>query len=204
KESASGDKTATNFDFGSKGENIVCACGSNDTVWFGDSQGMLYWFHATYIVDWMQSFSVTFNYIKFLPKRNFLVCVGKDDSQDSNGGTKYQCYFISPTEKHAAPLLIREAKLFSSRIPEQTITCFDSNACFNMIALGTQNSGTCLFRGDLIQERTCRMRMLRDDNSSVLDVHFLTSNSKQILFVCATLSITSYLVPDRGDLEVSF
>ncbi|CEM18634.1 unnamed protein product [Vitrella brassicaformis CCMP3155] len=203
--------------------HVVCVAGGPDQIWLGDAHGCLHRLDRQYRLVSFCAFEMALYGLKQLQMtteggrtQSLLIALGRDEGPRGSGPgglTKYKVYDLSPgtEDEEGFPKCLREARLFSAKMPEQNITCFDANRPFTQLAIGTESAGVCLFRGDLIKERTCRLRLLRDVVSPVTGVHFLKADAistkteqRYYLFVCTTTSIASYLCSDKGDPQVMY
>ncbi|KAL8424591.1 hypothetical protein Efla_003707 [Eimeria flavescens] len=124
-----------------------------------------------------------------------------EDARTRLGVLKYKCYSTTQVDAKGYPVLLREAGLFS-KLPEQVVTCSDINKSFTMLAVGTEGAGVCLFRGDLLREKTCRLRLMKDNDEPINSVRFLaspTDDKAHYMVVCSNTSLTCYAVPLKGE-----
>lgn len=201
--------------------NIVCTAGTDACLWLGDDAGVLYTLDHDCQLKSLKCFDLCFVAMHAAAQASCIVCIGRDfpaekaggkgsstggvahaeDWQPRQGILKYKCYSTNQVDSSNNPVLLREAGLFS-KIPEQVVVCSDINRGFTMLAVGTESAGVCLFRGDLLRERTCRLRLMKESDEPITSVRFLTSITDpktHYMLVCSNRSITCYAVPLKGE-----
>lgn len=200
---------------------IVCTSGTDTCLWLGDDAGLLHTLDHDYQLKSLKSFDVCFVAMHAAPQASCVVCIGRDlpaekqgnrssrqdgaglseDTRTRKGILKYKCYSTTQVDSKGYPVLLREAGLFS-KLPEQIAVCSDINKNFTMLAVGTEGAGLCLFRGDLLKEKTCRLRLMKESDDPITNVKFLCSLSDtrtHYMLVCSNCSITCYAVPVKGE-----
>ncbi|CDJ43024.1 hypothetical protein, conserved [Eimeria tenella] len=205
--------------------NIVCTAGTDDCLWMGDDTGVLHTLDLNFQLKSRKSFDICFVAMHAALQASCIVCIGRDAPTDKPGSTgaplegsgdaedvrtrqgilKYKCYSTTQVDGRGNPVLLREAGLFS-KIPEQVLLCSDINQNFTMLAVGTEGAGICLFRGNLLREKTCRLRLMKENDETVTSVRFLASPADakvHYMLVCYTTSIKCYSIPLRGEPKVS-
>ncbi|CDJ34586.1 uncharacterized protein EMH_0021140 [Eimeria mitis] len=203
---------------------IVCTVGTESGLWMGDDAGVLHTLDQDFQLKSLKSFDICFVAMHAAVSASSIVCIGRDapaekpgnvgaavdssgqndDSRIRQGILKYKCYSTTQLDAKGNPVLLREAGLFS-KIPEQVFVCSDINSNFTMLAVGTETAGVCLFRGNLLKEKTCRLRLMRENDERIVSVRFLTSPSDakiHYMLVCYASSITCYAVPLKGEPKV--
>ncbi|OEH76661.1 vacuolar membrane related protein [Cyclospora cayetanensis] len=203
--------------------SIVCAAGTDAYLWLGDDDGFLHTLDHDFQLRSLKSFDVCFVSMHAAVHASCIVCIGRDlqsekpgkgpvgngmdqleDPRIRKGVLKYKCYSTTQVDGKGNPVLLREAGLFS-KIPEQVVVCSDINKNFTMLAVGTESAGVCLFRGDLLREKTCRLRLMKENDEAVASVRFLASQSDSnthYMLVCNTSSIACYAVTLKGEPKV--
>ncbi|XP_026191964.1 vacuolar protein sorting-associated protein 11 homolog [Cyclospora cayetanensis] len=203
--------------------SIVCAAGTDAYLWLGDDDGFLHTLDHDFQLRSLKSFDVCFVSMHAAVHASCIVCIGRDlqsekpgkgpvgngmgqleDPRIRQGVLKYKCYSTTQVDGKGNPVLLREAGLFS-KIPEQVVVCSDINMNFTMLAVGTESAGVCLFRGDLLREKTCRLRLMKENDEAVASVRFLASQSDSnthYMLVCNTSSIACYAVTLKGEPKV--
>uniref|UniRef100_A0A0G4G6F6 RING-type domain-containing protein n=1 Tax=Chromera velia CCMP2878 TaxID=1169474 RepID=A0A0G4G6F6_9ALVE len=211
---------------------VSCVAGNSKELWLGDAGGGLHRVDERLEVSSFQAFDITTYSVRCVGDTKFLVGIGRDE--DVRGGTKYRVFspnapaqaaWAGSAERRSVPPCLREAKVFSGKIPEQTVTTFDCelsglNAAEGLgssgyqpqaqqgggggngicqLAVGTDESGIMLFRGDLIKDRTCRLRLLQDMPGQVTSLHFCSFRGQTVLFATTPTSVAAYASPLRGD-----
>eukprot|EP00921_Rhytidocystis_pertsovi_P000597 GHVQ01001074.1.p1 GENE.GHVQ01001074.1~~GHVQ01001074.1.p1 ORF type:complete len:900 (+),score=59.45 GHVQ01001074.1:388-3087(+) len=96
--------------------------------------------------------------------------------RSDDGVIKYKCYRSDMT-------LAREA-----RLQVTNITMISATSDFMQLAIGTSHDGVSLFRGDLVKEKSTRLRTIKIDQS-VTGVHVLDTRT---MFVCTRSYVSSY------------
>ncbi|CDJ49386.1 Vacuolar membrane protein, related [Eimeria brunetti] len=203
----------------------VCTVGTDSALWLGDNAGFLHTLDHDLQLKSLKSFDICFVAMHAAASASCIVCIGRDAPTDKSGNAraaadgsgqsddlrmrqgvlKYKCYSTTQVDANGNPVLLREAGLFS-KIPEQVFVCSDINQNFTMLAVGTETAGICLFRGNLLKEKTCRLRLMRESDERIVSVRFLTSPSDpkiHYMLVCYASSITCYVVPLKGEPKVS-
>ncbi|KAL8454514.1 hypothetical protein Emed_000235 [Eimeria media] len=205
---------------------IVCTAGTDTALWLGDNLGVLHTLDHDFQLKSLKTFDISFVAMHAAPAAGCIVCIGRDNAAEKPGGgktpvpdvvgsvedlksrqgtLKYKCYSTTQVDSKGHPVLLREAGLFS-KLPEQVVTSSDINKNFTMLAVGTEGAGVCLFRGDLLREKTCRLRLMkvvrRENDEPINSVRFLaspTDEKSQYMLVCTNSSMTCYAVPLKGE-----
>ncbi|CDJ59945.1 hypothetical protein, conserved [Eimeria maxima] len=208
------------------GSVIVCTVGTDSGLWLGDDAGVLHTLDRGFQLKSLKCFDICFVAMHAAVLASCIVCIGRDApvEKPGDGGAfmdgsgqidelrvrqgvlKYKCYSTTQVDSKGNPVLLREAGLFS-KIPEQPFICSDINQNFTMLAVGTETAGICLFRGNLLKEKTCRLRLMRESDERIVSVRFLTSPSDakiHHMLVCYTSSVTCYFVPLKGEPKVGY
>ncbi|PFH38740.1 hypothetical protein BESB_010820 [Besnoitia besnoiti] len=215
---------------------VACVAGTEAQVWIGDERGRAFVFtdeRFLYPIE-LSVFSLGFLSIHAAREANCVVCLGRDrhdaaaqaaspaapqaavqraPGAEEGGVWKYKCFSCIQVDARGQPVLIREATLFT-RMPEQILSCSDVNGAFSMLAGGTIAAGVCLFRGDLLREKTCRLRLIKESDLPVTAVRFLTPQHANVaeddterrshLFVATAQGIYVYAVPAKGDPQMTY
>ncbi|RQX74789.1 putative vacuolar protein sorting 11 carboxy-terminal protein [Toxoplasma gondii CAST] len=216
--------------------DVVCAAGTPSQLWIGDARGRAHIFTDERFLSPIEIpvFSRGFLSMHAAADAHCIVCVGRDSVEPGASASslpprtgqpassahaadravwKYKSFSTLQVDARGLPVLLREATLFA-RVPEQVLTCSDINGPFTMLAGGTEAAGVCLFRGDLLRERTCRLRFIKENDLPVTAVRFLAPSASRVseesedrrfhLLVATPQGIAVHAVPGKGEPEVTY
>ncbi|KEP59880.1 UNVERIFIED_CONTAM: hypothetical protein HHA_230220 [Hammondia hammondi] len=217
--------------------DVVCAAGTPSQLWIGDARGRAYIFTDERFLSPVEIpvFSRGFLSMHAAADAHCVVCVGRDSVEAGDSASslppragqpasssahaaeraiwKYKCFSTLQVDARGHPVLLREATLFA-RVPEQVLTCSDINGSFTMLAGGTEAAGVCLFRGDLLREKTCRLRFIKENDLPVTAVRFFAPSASNVseegearrfhLLVATPQGIAVHAVPGKGEPEVTY
>eukprot|EP00164_Ancoracysta_twista_P003478 GFYU01004640.1.p1 GENE.GFYU01004640.1~~GFYU01004640.1.p1 ORF type:complete len:938 (-),score=267.55 GFYU01004640.1:157-2970(-) len=182
--------------------NVTCCASGRGSLIFGDTEGYLNIVDHDFEIAQFQAYEGSVSLLTQLRNESYLIAIGNDSAEQLSATIKL--FRLDKLDKNGNPTCLRSMRIFSPKAVEVPVLCMSVVEDMSHMAIGLDNGAILLYRGDLVNERNIKPRILQPEGLTKATGLFFRDSMPASLSVYAatTNNIQSHILSRKGDAKM--